>query len=93
MKRISIIITVEIVKGITSSSHYSIKLVKVEHSISVSVCLFQHFLQFVVWYFLAHFCGDSFQIFEGDFIEVIFIEKLEDFEDFLFGVSGALNGR
>ena len=91
MKIISVIITVEIVKRISSSSHYSVEFIEVEHSISISVSFFEHFFEFIIWNFFSDFSGDSFQIFEGDFVEVILIEEFEDFKDFLFGISGSLN--
>ena len=93
MKIISVIITIEIVEGISSSPHYSVEFIEVEHSISISVSFFKHFLEFVIWNFLSDLSCDSFQIFEGDFVEVILIEEFEDFKDFLFGISGSLNKR
>lgn len=83
----SFIIAVEIIKRITSSSHDAIELIKIEHTITISVCLFKHFFQFFIWNFLTDFTGDSFQVFKCDFIKVVFIKKFKDFIDFIFGIS------
>lgn len=83
----SFIIAVKVIERVTSSSHDAIKFVKIEHSIAISVGLFEHFFQLFIWNFLTDFTGNSFQIFESDFVKIIFIKKFEDFVDFVFGVS------
>ena len=51
----SLIITVEVVQRITSASHDPVKFIKVEHSVTVSVSLFEHFLQFLIRDFFSDF--------------------------------------
>lgn len=88
---ISFVITIKIVKRISTSSHDSVKFVKVQHSVSISISLFKHFLELIVRNFLTNFSSDSFQVLESDFIEIIFIKQFEDFQDFFFGVTRSLN--
>lgn len=75
---ISFVIAIEVIKRISTSSHYSIKLLEIEHSISISISFFKHFLQLLIRDFLSDFACNSFEIFEGYFIEIIFIKKFED---------------
>lgn len=66
--RLSFIIAVKVVERIASSSHDSVELVEVEHSVAVSVGLFQHFFKLLIGNFLTNFAGNSFQVLEGDFV-------------------------
>lgn len=77
--RKSFIITVEIIQRISSSSHYSVELLEIEHSVAIPICFFKHFFQLLIWNFLSDFAGDSFQVFEGDFVQVVFVKKFEYF--------------
>lgn len=88
----SLIIAVKVIKRITSSSHDAVEFIEIEHSIAISVSFFKHFFQFFIWNFLTDFAGDSFQIFESDFIKVIFVKKFEDFVDFVFRISWTHSG-
>ena len=85
----SLFITVKIIQWISSSSHDSIELIKVKHSISITIRLFHHFFQFLIWNFLSHFICYSFQIFESYFIQIVLIKEFEDFIDFFLRVSWA----
>lgn len=88
----SFIIAVKIIEWITSSSHDSVKLIKVKHSITISVSLFQHFLQLFIWNFLTNFTGNSFQVFECDFVQIVFVKKFEYFVNLIFWIPGAHSG-
>lgn len=86
----SFVVAVEIFEGIAASSHDAIEFFEVEHSVAISICFFEHFLELIIGDLLSDFIGDSLEIFEGDFVEVVLVEKLEDLQNFIFGVSRAL---
>jgi len=75
---ISFVITVEVIKRIPSSSHYSVELLEIEHSVTISISLLKHLLELIIGDFLADLSSDSLQIFESDFVQIIFIEKFEN---------------
>lgn len=87
----SFIIAVEIFERISASSHDAVEFLEVEHSITISISLFEHFLELVIGNLLSYLICDSLQIFEGDFVEVVLIEKFENLQDLIFGVSRSLN--
>jgi hypothetical protein len=87
----SFIIAVEIFERISASSHDAVEFLEVEHSITISISLFKHFLELVIGNLLSYLICDSLQIFEGDFVEVVLIEKFENLQNFIFGVSRSLN--
>jgi hypothetical protein len=87
---ISFVVRVEVVKGVSSATHNAIKLLEVEHAVSVTVGLLEHFLELVVRDLLADLASDAFEVLEGDLVEVVLVEELEDLEDLLLGVPGAL---
>ena len=87
----SFIIAVKIFERITTSSHNAIEFLEVEHSITISISFFEHFLELVIGNLLSYLICDSLQIFEGDFVEIILIKKFENLQNFIFGVSGSLN--
>jgi len=70
----SFIIAVEIFEGISASSHDAVEFLEVEHSITISISLFEHFLELVIGNLLSYLICDSLQIFEGDFVKVVLIE-------------------
>jgi hypothetical protein len=88
---ISFIIAIEILEWITASSHNTIEFLEVEHSITIPISLFKHFLELIIGYLLSYFICDSLQIFEGDLVEVVLIEEFENLQNFIFGVSRSLN--
>lgn len=71
---ISLIVAVEVVKGISSSSHDSVKFLEVEHSVTISVGLLKHFLELIIRDLLSNLIGDSLEVFEGDLVEIVFIK-------------------
>lgn len=88
----SFVVAVEVVQGVASPAHDAVELLEIEHAISVTIGFLQHLLEFVIGDLLSNFPGDALEVFEGDFVEVVLIEQLEDLEDFLLGVPGALSG-
>lgn len=56
---ISFVIAIEVIKRISTSSHYSVKLLEIEHSISISISLLKHLLELVIRDFLADLSCDS----------------------------------
>jgi hypothetical protein len=88
---ISFVIGIEIVERVSSAPHNAVELLKVEHSVSISVGLLQHFLELVIGDLLAHLGSDAFEVFKGDFVEVVLIKQFENLHDFLFGVTSALS--
>ena len=56
---ISFVIAIEVIKRISTSSHYSIKLLEIEHSISISISLLKLLLELVIRDFLADLSCDS----------------------------------
>ena len=90
LKSISFIITIEIVQRIPSPPHNPVKLVKVQHPVSIPIGLLKHFLQLVIGYLLPPFSRYPLQVLEGDFVEVVLVEEFEDLDDFFLGVPGTL---
>lgn len=88
---ISFIIAVEVIKGISSSPHDPVKFFEVKHTVAISVGLLKHFLELIIRNLLSDLTGDSLEVFEGDLVEVVLVEELEDLEDFFLGVSWALD--
>lgn len=90
IRSISVFIGVEIIKRIPTPAHDPIKFLKVEHSVSISISLLHHFLEFLVRDLLSDFDGDPLQVLKCDLIEVVFIEEFEHFENLLFRISRTL---
>jgi len=90
MTCISFVVRVEIIERVSSPAHDAVELFEVEHSVAISVCLLKHLLQLIVGDLLADFPSDTLQVLEGDLVEVVLVEKLEDLQDFLLGVARAL---
>ena len=81
MRGISFIIAVEVIKGISSSPHDPVKFFEVKHTVTISVGLLKHFLELIIRNLLSDFAGDSLEVLEGDLVEIVLIEELEDLED------------
>lgn len=79
----SFIVAVEIFEGVATSSHDAVEFLEVEHSVTISISFFEHFLELVIGNLLSYFVCDSLKIFEGDFVEVVLVEKFEDLQDFI----------
>lgn len=88
---ISFIIAVKVIKGISSSPHDPVEFFEVEHTVAISISLLEHFLELIIRNLLSNLAGDSLQVLEGDLVEIVLVEELEDLEDFFLGVSWSLN--
>lgn len=88
---ISFVIAVEVIKGISSSPHDPVEFFEVEHTVAISIGFLKHFLELIIRNLLSNLTGDSLQVLEGDLVEIVLIEELEDLEDFFLGVSWSLN--
>ena len=87
----SLIIRVEIIQGIAAPPHDPVELLEIEHPVAVAVGLLQHFLEFFIGDLLADLRCNSLHIFEGNLVEVVLIEQLEDLVDLLLRISGPLS--
>ena len=69
--------------------HYPVKVFEVNQSFLVrrSVCLANHFFDLFIREVLANLSGYFTKVLKADFASLVFIEQLEDLEDFLLGVS------
>jgi hypothetical protein len=88
---ISFVIAVEIIKRIPPPSHYSVKLLEIEHSVTIPISLLKHLLELIIRDFLTNLSCDSLQVFESYFVQIIFIEEFKDLKYFVFGISWALD--
>merc|ERR1711865_866765 len=67
--------------------HDAEELFLVHLTVTVTISLINHFLQFLISHTLTELLGDTLQVFEGDFSSLIVIEKAEGLQDLIFRVA------
>merc|ERR1719263_2214008 len=67
--------------------HDSEKFFFINFTIAISICLIDHFLQFLVCHALANLLSNALQVLETDFASLIIVEEAEGFQDLVFRIS------